>query len=79
MKEIYKVQRLDNKQWMQSGGQWTDKEENGKVWKRLNHVKNAITNAKYEIAHNYRKKFTEPFPSVEIVVYDIKESRRIKP
>lgn len=72
--KFYKIQRTDTGQWMQSGGAWTNKEDTGKVWKKLNHVKSSITNAKYN------KRFVSPesFPDVEIVVYEVKETRRIK-
>lgn len=82
---VYRIYDKSRNKWMKAGGEWADKEEQGKVWKQLNHVSLAVNNAfpkpyhwqqglGYKEIHEHRK-YVE---NLEIIKYEIKEVERIK-
>ena len=42
---VYKIYNENSALWMKEGGDWVEKEELGKVWKKKNHATSALTNA----------------------------------
>ena len=78
--KVYKIYDERSNKWMRAGGNWTEKEDLGKVWKKKNHAMCALKN--YFECNNYLKSSigivdSESTSSIEIVVYEIKEVERI--